>query len=61
MDFSYVEEQQLLADSVNRLIEKEYDFEQRKSHLAQPEGFSRATWNTFAEMGLLGRTVGPLA
>jgi len=57
MDFSYVEEQQLLADTVNRLIEKEYDFEKRKAHLAAPEGFSRATWNTFAEMGLLGLTV----
>jgi pimeloyl-CoA dehydrogenase small subunit len=57
MDFSYVEEQQLLADSVNRLVEKEYDFEKRKTHLAQPEGFSRDTWNTFAEMGLLGLAV----
>ncbi len=57
MDFSYIEEQQLLADSVNRLIEKEYDFEKRKTHLAQPEGFSRDTWNTFAEMGLLGLSV----
>src|SRR5208282_3995970 len=57
MDFSYIEEQQLLADSVNRLVEKEYDFEKRKTHLAQPEGFSRDTWNTFAEMGLLGLTV----
>jgi pimeloyl-CoA dehydrogenase small subunit len=57
MDFSYVEEQQLLADSVTRLVEKEYDFEKRKKHLAQPEGFSRDTWNTFAEMGLLGLAV----
>jgi pimeloyl-CoA dehydrogenase small subunit len=57
MDFSYVEEQQLLADSVNRLVEKEYDFEKRKKHLAQQEGFSRDTWNTFAEMGLLGLAV----
>src|SRR5208282_4905543 len=57
MDFSYIEEQQLLADSVNRLIEKEYDFEKRKAHLAQKEGFSRDTWNTFAEMGLLGLCV----
>ena len=57
MDFSYIEEQQLLADTVNRLIEKEYDFEKRKAHLAAPEGFSRATWDTFAEMGLLGLTV----
>jgi alkylation response protein AidB-like acyl-CoA dehydrogenase len=57
MDFSYIEEQQLLADSVNRLVEKEYDFEKRKAHLAKPEGFARDTWNTFAEMGLLGLTV----
>lgn len=57
MDFSYIEEQQLLADSVNRMVEKEYDFEKRKAHLAQAEGFSRDTWKTFADMGLLGLTV----
>ena len=57
MDFSYIEEQQLLADSVNRFIEKEYDFEKRKAHLAAPEGFSRPAWNTMAEMGLIGLTV----
>ncbi len=57
MDFSYVEEQQLLADSVNRLIEKEYDFEKRKARAAKPEGFSREMWATFADMGLLGLSV----
>jgi alkylation response protein AidB-like acyl-CoA dehydrogenase len=57
MDFSYIEEQQLLADSVNRLIEKEYDFEKRKKYLAASEGFSRDMWNSFAELGLLGLSV----
>src|SRR5207244_1325928 len=57
MDFSYIEEQQLLADSVNRLIEKEYDFEKRKIRAAKPEGFSREMWITFADMGLLGLSV----
>src|SRR5277367_1238869 len=57
MDFSYVEEQQLLADSVNRLIEKEYDFEKRKKHVTAKEGFSRDMWATFADMGLLGLSV----
>jgi len=54
MDFDYNEEQQLLADSVNRFIAKDYDFETRKKIVASKEGFSAEVWSTFAEMGLLG-------
>ena len=31
MNFDYNEEQQLLADSVRRYLQKEYDFEKRKA------------------------------
>jgi len=54
MDFEYSEEQQLLADSVQRFIQKDYDFEARKSIVASEAGYSEDAWRTFAEMGLLG-------
>jgi len=56
MNFDYNEEQQLLADSVRRFIQKDYDFEARRKIVAG-EGWSAAAWRTFAEMGLLGLAV----
>jgi alkylation response protein AidB-like acyl-CoA dehydrogenase len=53
MDFEYNEEQQLLADSVKRFIEKDYSFEARKKIVASDAGASEAVWSTLAEMGLL--------
>jgi alkylation response protein AidB-like acyl-CoA dehydrogenase len=53
MNFDYNEEQQLLADSVRRFLEKEYSFESRKK-IVQAEGWSPAVWNSFAQMGLTG-------
>jgi alkylation response protein AidB-like acyl-CoA dehydrogenase len=52
MNFDYNEEQQLLADSVRRFLQKDYDFEARKQIVASPEGWSERVWSTFAEMGL---------
>ena len=54
MNFDYNEEQQLLADSVRRFLQKDYDFEARKKILAAKEGWSERVWATFAEMGLTG-------
>jgi alkylation response protein AidB-like acyl-CoA dehydrogenase len=54
MNFDYNEEQQLLADSVRRFLQKDYDFEARKKIIASPEGWSERVWATFAEMGLTG-------
>jgi alkylation response protein AidB-like acyl-CoA dehydrogenase len=59
MNFDYNEEQQLLADSVQRFVQKDYDFEARKKIIASPEGCSPEVWSTFAEMGLLGLPVSP--
>lgn len=53
MDFDLSDEQRLLKDSVDRLIAERYDFESRKRVMAEPEGFSRANWTRFAELGLL--------
>jgi pimeloyl-CoA dehydrogenase small subunit len=54
MDFDLTDEQRLLKDSVERLIADRYDFETRKRYAAEPEGFSRALWGQYAELGLLG-------
>ncbi|HEY1299801.1 MAG TPA: acyl-CoA dehydrogenase family protein [Stellaceae bacterium] len=54
MDFDLSEEQRLLKDSVGRLLGDRYDFEQRKRHGANPEGWSRELWAQYAELGLLG-------
>ncbi|MGC2520950.1 MAG: acyl-CoA dehydrogenase [Burkholderiales bacterium] len=54
MDFSFTDEQKLLADTLARFVSKEYGFEKRKAILASAEGFSREVWRALADMGLLG-------
>jgi pimeloyl-CoA dehydrogenase small subunit len=54
MDFDFTEEQRLLRDSVNRLLADHYTFDKRRAYLAAPEGWSRAVWSHYAELGLLG-------
>ncbi|OJX04970.1 MAG: hypothetical protein BGO72_06825 [Burkholderiales bacterium 70-64] len=53
MDFQYTEEQQLLADSVARLVEKRYDFESRQRIVASHAGHSDEAWRELAGLGLL--------
>ena len=57
MDFTLVEEQQMLADLVGRFVEKEYSFEARRKLSATPHGWSEQHWNTLADMGLLALNV----
>ena len=54
MDFDLTEEQRLLRDSIDRLLADNYTFEKRRSYLAEAEGWSRALWSQYAELGLLG-------
>lgn len=51
MDFSISEEQSMLADSVSRFIDNDYDFELRQKNAASAEGYSKELWQTFAELG----------
>src|ERR1700730_8758500 len=48
------EEQRLLRESLDRLLGDRSAFEQRKSYGQVPEGWSRALWAQYAELGLLG-------
>ena len=58
MDFDLSEEQRLLKDSIERVLSQRYDFESRKKHAAHAEGWSRALWSQYAELGLLGMPFG---
>ena len=53
MDFDLTEEQSMLKDSLNRLLADTYGFEQRRRHMAAPEGWSGEMWGRYAEMGLM--------
>ena len=54
MNFERTEEQQLLAESIRRFVERDYDFEARGAIVASREGWSRDVWNSLAQLGLLG-------
>ena len=57
MDFQRTEEQELIAASVRRFVERDYTFERRRQILRSPEGWSAEVWSAMAELGLLGLTV----
>ena len=57
MHFSLTSEQQLLSDTIQRFLSKEYGFEARGRILRSPEGWSREIWAKLAELGLLGLQV----
>jgi alkylation response protein AidB-like acyl-CoA dehydrogenase len=54
MNFERTEEQQLLAESIRRFAERDYEFEARGAIVASRGGWSRDVWNSFAELGILG-------
>lgn len=54
MDLELTDEQKLLADTVNRLLEKRYDPNTRLRLLESDEGWNRDMWRQYAGLGLLG-------
>jgi alkylation response protein AidB-like acyl-CoA dehydrogenase len=55
MDFNFSPEQEQLRDTVNRFIEREYQFnKQRHAIIHSAEGFSEDVWRGMAEIGVLG-------
>lgn len=57
MDFNFTEEQQLLADTVQRFVRENYTFEKRREILQSQDGWSRAVWNELASLGLTALNV----
>ena len=53
MNFDYTEEQIALQDTLRRFFSRDYGFEHRRAVAASADGFDRAAWKTFAELGLL--------
>ena len=53
MDFRLSDEQTMLKESVDRFVAQKSGFEQVRAAAAGPEGFARADWQTFAELGWL--------
>ena len=51
MDFSVTEEQSMLADSVAKFMENDYDFESRQKIAESDSGYSPELWRTFADLG----------
>ncbi len=51
MDFSLNEIQMMLADSIEKFVENDYDFESRQKNASSNSGYSADVWNTFAELG----------
>lgn len=52
MNFTFSDEQQLLADTVQRFVREHYSFESRREILSSKEGWSREIWQELANLGL---------
>jgi alkylation response protein AidB-like acyl-CoA dehydrogenase len=57
MDFNFTEEQQLLADTVQRFVREQYSFEARRDILQSSAGWSREVWQELASLGLTALNV----
>jgi alkylation response protein AidB-like acyl-CoA dehydrogenase len=57
VDFNYTQEQQMLADTVERFVADSYSLEVRRRLAASERGFSEEHWQQFAAMGLLALSV----
>jgi alkylation response protein AidB-like acyl-CoA dehydrogenase len=51
MDFSLNEVQMMLAESIEKFIANDYNFDRRQKIAATPTGFDTGVWSTFAELG----------
>ena len=52
MDFDFTSEQTQLADTVRRLVEKDYSFETRKHIVMAPGGTGDGIWSKLVDLGL---------
>ena len=57
MDFNFSEEQQLLADTVQRFVREHYSFEARRAILKSNDGWSRDLWAELAGLGITALNV----
>lgn len=53
MNFTLSDDQRMLQDTVERLVARDYGFEQRNAYATESGGWSRKVWHRLAEIGLL--------
>jgi alkylation response protein AidB-like acyl-CoA dehydrogenase len=54
MNFDHTDDRRMLADLLQRYVAEQYPIEARHRISASGEGFSRAQWKQFAELGVIG-------
>ncbi|MEM7123544.1 MAG: acyl-CoA dehydrogenase family protein [Pseudomonadota bacterium] len=54
MDLELSSEQQLIKESADRFVERDYPFNDRRAAAKSEQGFRPEIWKTFAELGWLG-------
>ena len=54
MNFDYTDEQQLLKNSVERVVRDNYDLDKRNALVSKDPGWSEAYWKQYADLGWLG-------
>ena len=57
MDFELSEERQMLKDTAERFIREQYPIEKRHAATKSEDGFDRALWSEFCELGLPGALI----
>jgi alkylation response protein AidB-like acyl-CoA dehydrogenase len=57
MDFEFTEDQNLLAETVQKFMATRYGTEQRRAVLKRPGAWSRDVWSSLTEIGLVGLLV----
>ena len=53
MDFNHTEDRRMLQDTISRFLRDTYDIQTRNKAAESEEGFSRAAWGQFAELGVI--------
>jgi alkylation response protein AidB-like acyl-CoA dehydrogenase len=51
LDFSLSEIQMMLADSIEKFVARDYDFEARQKYSSSELGYSSDVWQSFADLG----------
>src|SRR5690348_2613259 len=59
MNFALTDEQRMLADTLARFVAEQYGFATREQIAGSPEGFDRAMWRRFGELGAIGALFAP--
>ncbi len=57
MDFNFSDEQNQFRDSLDRYLRQGYSFDQRRSSVSAPLGYSPEVWKQLAEIGALAITL----